>query len=479
MSRSHITRASFALAGAALAWPAQALAHGLVVRADLPIPEWLFGWAATVVLIISFVALAVLWPKPRLQEDTWTPLTGVVWRVIGSTAVQVLCGVLGALLLLAVIYSGLAGQQIPTANFAPNFVYVIFWVGLVPGSVIFGDVFHAFNPWRAIAQAFAWVAGRLSRGGLPEPLPYPKGLGNWPAAIGIFAFVWLELIADGGSIPRNVALAAIVYTVITFIGMALYGIEPWIARGEAYSVYFNLFSRISPLERRDGQIGRRRILSGLAAFEPMAGTVALLAVMIGSVTFDGFSSGGIWNATLVPALQGLWGVLSLGPAVTLQLTFASGLFICIFLVGGFYRLGILGAKSVGGGKTTHELAWTFVHSLVPIGVAYVMAHYVSLLVVQGQSMLYLISDPLGQGLDLFGTAAIPINYGIVGQATYWYMQVGVVVFGHVAGLMLAHDRALAIYDNPRLAVRSQYWMLAVMIGFTSLALWLLASANQS
>lgn len=472
-------RAGVALGGAALAWPAQSLAHGLVVRADLPIPEWLFGWAATVVLIISFVALAVLWPKPRLQEDSWRPLEGAFWRALGSTAVQIACGAVGALLLVAVIYTGLAGQQIPTANFAPNFVYVIFWVGLVPASVIFGDVFHAFNPWRAIGQAFAWVAGKVSRGALPEPLPYPAALGNWPAAAGILAFVWLELIADGGSVPRTVAIATIIYSVITFIGMALYGIQPWISRGEAYSVYFNLFSRISPFERRDGRIGLRKVLSGLAAFKPQPGTVALMAVMIGSVTFDGFSSGVIWNGTIVPALQDFWGIFGLGPARTLELTFATGMLMCIAAVAGFYRLGIIGAKSVGGDKTVLELSRTFVHTLVPIGVVYVMAHYVSLLVVQGQSMLYLISDPLGQGLNIFGTADTAINYGIVGQATYWYMQVAFVVLGHVAGLMLAHDRALAIYENPRLAVRSQYWMLAVMIGFTSLALWLLASANQS
>ncbi len=472
-------RPGLVAAGACLVWPAQSFAHGLVVRADLPIPEWLFGWAATVVLIISFVALAVLWPRPRLQEDTWRPLEGPLAGFLGSAVLQGICAAVGALLLLAVIYTGLAGQQIPTANFAPNFVYVVFWAGLVPASVIFGDVFHAFNPWRAFGQGFAGVAGALFRGPLPEPLPYPKRLGNWPAAVGILAFVWLELIADGGSVPRNVAIAAIVYSVITFVGMALYGIEPWISRAEAYSVYFNLFSRISPLERRDGRLGVRRVLSGLAEFEPRPGTVALVAVMIGSVTFDGFSSGALWNGTLVPALQDFWGILGLGPARTLEFTFASGLFLCLGLVAGFYRLGVIGAQSVGGGKTVEELSRTFVHSLVPIGVVYVMAHYVSLLVVQGQSMIYLISDPLGQGLNIFGTADIAINYGLVGQTAYWYLQVGFVVLGHVAALMLAHDRALAIYENPRLAVRSQYWMLAVMIGFTSLALWLLASANQS
>jgi hypothetical protein len=467
------------IAAGPLALPAQAAAHGLVVRADLPIPEWLFGWAATVVLIVSFVGLAALWPEPRLQEDSWRPLEGRLARALSSRALSAVCGAVGFLLLLVVVYTGLAGQQIATANFAPNFVYVVFWVGFVPASVIFGDVFRAFNPWRAIGRGFAWIAGRISRGPLPEPLPYPERLGNWPAALGIFAFVWLELVAEGGETPANVAIATIVYTVVTVIGMALYGTEAWIGRAEAYSVYFGLFSRISPLEKRDGVLGRRKVLSGLAALQPQAGTVALLMVMIGSVTFDGFSGGLAWNSGLVPPLQKLWGVLGLGPAQTLELTFATGLVGCILAIAGFYRLGIIGARSVGGGKTVTGLARSFAHTLVPIGVVYVMAHYVSLLIVQGQSMIYLISDPLGQGANIFGTAGVSIDYGLVGQEAYWYMQVGFVVLGHLAGLILAHDRALVLYDKPRLAVRSQYWMLAVMIGFTSLALWLLASANQS
>jgi hypothetical protein len=467
------------IAGCALALPAQSAAHGLVVRADLPIPEWLFGWAATVVLIVSFVGLAVLWPTPRLQDDSWRPLEGPVARLLSSGVLSRICGLIGVLMLMAVIYTGLAGQQIATANFSPNFVYVVFWVGLVPVSVIFGDVFRAFNPWRAIGLGFAWIAGKVSGGPLPEPLPYPERLGNWPAAIGILAFVWLELVAEGGETPANVAIAAIIYSVATLIGMALYGTEAWIGRAEAFSVYFNLFSRISPLEKRDGRLGRRRALSGLAALNPEAGTVALLMIMIGSVTFDGLSGGVLWNSGLVPQLQTFWGLLGLGPGPTLELTFATGLILCIIVVAGFYRLGILGAKSVGGDKTVAGLSRSFAHTLVPIAVVYVMAHYVSLLVVQGQSLIYLISDPLGQGSDFFGTADVSINYGLVGQELYWYLQVAFVVLGHVAGLILAHDRALVLYDKARLAVRSQYWMLAVMIGFTSLALWLLSSANQS
>jgi hypothetical protein len=145
------------------------------------------------------------------------------------------------------------------------------------------------------------------------------------------------------------------------------------------------------------------------------------------------------------------------------------------LIGGFYWVGINGMTRVGTGHTSKELAAKFAHTLIPIAFAYALAHYFSLLMYQGQALGYLISDPLGHGSDLFGTADASINYNIVTATSIWYVQVGALVAGHVAGLMLAHDRALAIYSKPREAVRSQYWMLIVMIGFTSLGLWLLSA----
>jgi hypothetical protein len=138
---------------------------------------------------------------------------------------------------------------------------------------------------------------------------------------------------------------------------------------------------------------------------------------------------------------------------------------------------VLGARSVGGGFSAGRLANEFVHSLVPIALAYVAAHYFTLLLFQGQAMAFLVSDPLGDGSDIFGTADSQIDYTLIGGEATWYFQVAFVVIGHVAALTLAHDRALALYDDAKQAVRSQYWMLAVMVGFTSLALWLLSQSN--
>jgi hypothetical protein len=451
-------------------------AGGLLSRADLPIPEWLFGWAAAMVLVISFVALAILWPEPKLERDNWRPLPGGVGRVIASRPVEIVCGAIGAALLGVVVYTGLQGTQSPAANFAPTFVFVIFWIGLVPVSVLFGDVFRAFNPWRAIGRAVGWTASRVARGGLPAPLTYPERLGHWPAALGIFVFAVLELVRSGGDQPNTVAVATLVYSALTFVAMALYGVEAWSTRGEAYSVYFNLFSRMSVFETRDRVLGLRPPLAGLAHFKAGAGTATLLAVMIGSVTFDGAGEAPIWTG-ISPDLTRWFGDLGLSPQPAFEAAFFLGLCAAILLVYAFYRLGVIGARSVGGGFSTETLSRAFVHSLVPIAFAYVMAHYFTYLLFRGQAIFFLASDPLGDGSDLFGTASRQIDYSLIGSTATWYWQVAFVVTGHAAGLTLAHDRALAMYDDAKLAVRSQYWMLAVMVGFTSLALWLLSQAN--
>ena len=451
-------------------------AGGLLGRADLPIPDWLFGWAAAMVLFVSFVALAVLWPEPKLERDRWRPLPRGAGRVIASRPVEIVCGLLGVAMLGVVVYTGFRGTQSPAANFAPTFVFVNWWVGLVPLSVLFGDVFRAFNPWRAIGRGLGWTASRVARGGLPAPLRYPERLGHWPAAAGVFAFVMLELVKSEGDKPETIAIAALIYSAITFVAMALYGVEAWCARGEAYSVYFNLFSRISPWETRNGELGLRPPLSGLAHLKAGAGTVALLAVMIGSVSFDGAGEAPIWTS-IAPDISRFFQDRGLSPEPAFELTFLLGLSAAVAIIAGFYWLGILGARSVGGGFSAQQLARAFVHSLVPIALVYVMAHYLTYLLFRGQAILFLASDPLGHGSDLFGTATKQIDYAVIGSKATWYWQVGFVVAGHVAGLTLAHDRALAMYSNARQAVRSQYWMLAVMVGFTSLALWLLSQAN--
>jgi hypothetical protein len=468
-ARRHVAVvAAGLLAGCAL-WPAAADAHGLVQRTNLPIPEWLFGWAAAVVLVVSFAALAVLWPKPRLEHAGWRPLPG--GRVLGSRAVEALCGVLGVALLVVVLVGGYVGKPTALDNIAPTFILIVFWVGAAFASAIFGDLFRAFNPWRAIGRATGVVLGR--RG---PRRAYPERLGRWPAAVGLLGFTWIELASGWGEDPSALTTAALAYTVYTLAAQAVFGVETWTRRGEAFSVYFNLFSRISPFERRHGVVGVRPPLAGLPRLDPVPGTVAVLMVMIGTVTFDGLSQGQLWKDLAVD-LSDAFASLGFGAEGAVKATSTIGLVAGVALIAGFYWLGTEGTASVGGNLDAPQLRRRLVHSLVPIALVYVAAHYLSFLLFEGQAIIYLASDPFGQGWDLFGTVDSPIDYGLLSQNGIWYLQVGFVVLGHVAALVLAHDRALVLYSEPRMAVRSQYWMLAVMVGFTSLALWLLAQAG--
>jgi len=441
------------LAGLVLV-PAAAAAHGVVQRPDLPIPEWLFGWAAGVVLLVSFLALAVLWPEPKLERARWRPLPGALGRTLGSRALEAVCAVAGVALLALVVVAGLAGTQSPLNNFAPTFIFIVFWVGMVFASALLGNVFAAFSPWRSL--------GRFGR----ERRPYPDWLGRWPAAVGLLAFTWIELVSGWSEEPRMLAFAVLGYTAATLAAQSVYGTEAWTRRGEAFAVYFGLFASISPFERREGVVGVRRPLAGLSRLDPAPGTVALLAVMIGTVTFDGLSQGRLWLDLTADMGEGVEKA-----AATL------GLLASVVLVGGFYALGVAGARSVGGDLSAERLRRGFVHSLVPIAMAYVAAHYLTFLVLEGQAIVYLVSDPLGEGWNLLGSAAAAIDYGVLSQNQAWYLQVGFVVAGHVSALVLAHDRALVLYPGSRHAVRSQYWMLGVMMGFTTLALWLLATAQ--
>jgi hypothetical protein len=457
--------------GLPLLLPAQASAHGLVGRADLPIPSWLFGWAAAVVLIASFAALALLWPRPRLQQVEERPLFRIAgWIDLG-------CGLVGVALFALVVYSGLAGTRDSMANLAPTFVYVIFWVGLVLASALLGDVFRAFNPWLAGARATGWVGRRLFGERLPKPRAYPERLGYWPAAVTILGFAWLELCYTDKANPRKLAILALAYAGVQLAAMAWFGARTWSARGDGFGVYFSLFARLSPLHRRNGVLHVRPPLSGAPRLPLAAGTVALLCVAIGSTTFDGFSNGPVW-ASILPHLESVFSDLSAGQKASLQWSSSVGLLACVLLVGLLYRLGIEGMQTVGRGHDARELAGRFVHTLIPIAFAYALAHYFSLFAYQGQAAGFLISDPLGNGSDLFGTASVRIDYNLISSTGIWYVQVGALVAGHVAGLVLAHDRAVALYRRATEATRSQYWMLVVMVGFTSLGLWLLSAVNQ-
>jgi hypothetical protein len=457
-------------------------AHALASRQDLPIPAWLFAWAASIVLIASFFALSAAWRKPQFEDQHARPLGERLSRALLSLPAQILCGAVGIFLLTFSIYAGLHGTVAPDRNFALTFLFVTCWLGFPFFSAILGDVFRPFNPWRAIGRA-AGGAFESIAGPRPAHLAYPQRLGRWPAAIGLLAFVWLEVVygASGGVAvglsPHPAAVAALVYSAYTLAMMALFGSEEWCERGEVFSVFFGMFGRLGAFGSRDGRLCRRRPFSAATTWATVPGSAAVVIASIASTSFDGAQEGA-FKAAIEKAFE--WFVdRGLGLTTALRLTDTIFMLLTFAGIGLVYLLGVRGMRTVPGAPPFEKLRTGFAHTLIPIALAYLVAHYFSLFFFQEQAQFtYILSDPLGTGhTDLFGTVNGTVDYKALSANAIWYVQVAALVIGHVIGLMLAHDRALVYWPDYRRATASQYWMLAVMVAFTCFGLYLLSVAN--
>lgn len=460
-----------AAAVAALVVPEVASAHGLGGVKDLPVPLWLFYYGGAVVLVVSFAALGALWRRPRLEGHlAGRPLPPPLQRVLLSRTVRVILGTVSFGLFLVVMAACFAGTADSRLNVAPTFVWVIFWLGVVPLVVLFGNVWRVISPWHAVADAVSWVTRRSGRTSPTEP--YPEWLGRWPAVVLLLLFTVFELAYTSPSDPATLGFAALIYSVITWFGMFVFGIDEWSRRGDAFSVYFEFLSRLAPFGVVYDQEGARAIvvrrpLAGLTEHDAVPGTLAFVALMLGSVTFDGVSRTVRWVTWRYDVIvSGRYGDQL---AILLNI---GGLVATVVAVACAYLLAIAIARIVS--RSARPLAGLFAFTLVPIALAYAVAHYFSLLINQGQFFVRMISDPLGRGWDLFGTAGYHLELSVLPVKTIWYVQVGALIAGHVLGLVLAHDRAVAVFGSPRMALRTQYAMLALMVLYTTLGLWLLS-----
>lgn len=428
-----------------------AAAHGIGGRADLPVPLGYFLIGAGIVLVLSFLALAVLWKTPRLQG-------GLVERSIGATVgrqVSTVVSALGVVILLVVVVAGLFGVQNGTRNIAPVMVWVVFWL-LVPfAGALLGNVYTDLNPWRRLSTLF--MAGGEERSDL---------LSRWgvfPASVAFFAFTWLELVWPDSSSPRTLAVAALVYTLYVLAMAAWVGPATGLQVGEAFTTYNRLLSAVAPFgRRRDGRIVWRGWLRALTVVPRWRGLTVFVVLMIGTVSYDGLSGTSWWRDLLGSASGEIW-------AETLGMLVISGL-IGVAYWGASWAAVVLAG---GSGRRAGTVAASFAHTLVPIALAYAVAHYFTLVLFEGQLLLATISDPFGQGWDLFGTAGRDIEYWLSVEAV-WYVQLVIILAGHVAGVVLAHDRALVEFSE-KTAVRSQYAMLVLMVLLTSLGLTILAA----
>lgn len=471
MSRFIRVSAAAALAGT----PAMAAAHAFGTRYDLPLPLPLWLAAAGLTVALSFVVFAVMLQKragalpPRLTLLRLPPPAVEAIRAVSVCVFFVL------------IAAGLFGTQDPFRNLAPAFVWIAWWIGFTYLSAVAGDLWALVSPWKTLSlwtEALARNIRPAGQFGLRRTLP--AGVGVWPAAVLLLVFAWLEIVWEGNSIPANIAWLALGYSLLTWAGMFAFGREAWLRSGEVFTVYFGLLARLAPSEVRVTNAAAcewnlRPPAAGLLDASPVSTSAAVFViVMLATVTFDGLRETPLWAGLLAqvshpgePITDSMWSASA-----------TAGLLLvpCIFV------LIVLGASGLMAWLTrtdarpgsTGELARLFVPTLLPIAFAYHVAHYLSYLLVAGQVVIALASDPFGRGWDLFGTAHYRIAVGIVGARFAWYTSVVVIVLGHVLAMYVAHRLALARFFDTRTARLSQYPLAALMVAYTMVSLWILA-----
>ena len=461
---------SAVLAVLALDAPA-ALAHGVQGRAETPVPLGVFFLTAAVVVVVSFVALGLAWSTPRWPTVAWRPAPAWLDRLVLSRVLIWSLRLLALAALVLIVAAAAVGSTLFNQNIAPLSVFVVWWVGLVPLTLVFGNVWREINPWAVLARLLRAPAdtGR-----------YPRSAGLWPAAVVIAVWSWCELVYPTGASPRLLATLIVGYSVLTIAAMWRYGVDPWLDNGDAFAVFTRLLATISPVEVRIVE-GRRRLgfrppVLGSTQIPTAPGLVAFVSVLIGAVTFDGLSGTGVWAGRDVAATERL---IQLGfPGFPAGITVATiGLLLMIALAAVLFEAAARGAERSGGwarSAGTARTAQLFAHSLIPIAVGYHIAHYFTLFVFQSQDLVRLASDPFGRGSDLFGTAASRIDFTVVSPNVIWTVQLAAIVGAHVIGLVLAHHRALELAPGSRHAVRSQYPMLALMVLLTVSGLWFLS-----
>lgn len=421
------------------------LAHGVGTRTDLPVPTWLAASGAGLAVLISFAALTLLWRKPLLGGATagW-PIPRPVATVLDSTALRGGLRVVATLLSAAVCLIGFLGPHNVQRNLAPWAFYVTFWVGIVPASLVLGPVWRILNPLRLVHAALARLLRLDPRSGV---FALPDRLGYWPAAASLAAFAYLELVLPGRSQPDVVAWFMLCYAAVHSTAAVLFG-QRWFDRGDGFEVYSTLLGSLAPLGRRqDGRLVLRSPLDGLKTIHPAPGLVAVVVTLVGSTAYDGLSRTSFWN-TVIPS----------GPSAA-----TAGLICSILLIATVYLMGTWQVAIPG--QRDAPTPTTFAYTIVPIAAGYVIAHYFSLLVFDGQQTLILASDPLNRGTDLFGTAHHIVNYTLVGTTAIALVQILAIVIGHLLATISAHDQAVQMFAAD-IATRTQYPLLAIMVALT-------------
>jgi len=451
--------------------PAAAWAHAFADRYDLPVPLGYFVVGAAAAVALSFVVAAVFMrgaPRGRPAKDFTVPLGPVLQPL------HAVCRVISVVLLCMVVVAGLFGNRSPEMNFAPVLVWIVWWVGLPLVVASVGNIWPALDPWRT---GFEWTdkaARRLgSANGVSLNLAYPAWLGAWPAVFLLLLFVWIEVIYPQAAAPSHVAWMALAWSAITLTGMVCFGGDTWRRNADVFTIYFSMLGRFAPIDTGpDGRSikvrapGSALITSGAESF----GMVGFVIAMLATVLFDGLlgtQAIAIIHRTLTVSLPGF--VDERG-----YLLGTVGL-ICVWLLFlGAYLLSCLVTARLVRDRPVAAVARMFALTLVPIAIAYNVAHYFSYLLVQGQLIIPLLSDPLGRNWNLFGTAMYYPDIGLLDARFTWYLAISSIVTGHVISIWLAHRLALREFRTPRDAAIASVPLTVLMMTYTAISLMVMA-----
>jgi hypothetical protein len=419
----------------------------------LPIPLSFAVTGAALALVISFVVLGFAWSRPRFDgAESGRPLPRGVTRVLEAPVTGV---ALRLVVLALALYVVLAAARGADSLQNPTFgvVYVLLWVGIVPVSVLLGPVWGRVNPLRTVHQVLTFVL-RTNPDASGHRLP--AGLGHWPAAAALLAFVWLELASPDPASLGAVRLWFALYASVLLVGASIYG-RAVFASADPFETYSSVVGRLSPWGRRaDGRLVVRNPLENLDSLPPAPGLAATMAVLLGSTAYDSVQSTTTW----IRSVQ--------GSEVSPVLLQTLGLCACIVFVYATFGLATVLSGMVGrsSGLRWRSLPDLYAHSLVPIVVGYVLAHYLTFLVIVGQQTLVRLSDPLSRGWNVLGTSDLGVSNALLTHPTaIATFQVVAVVTGHVLGVISAHDRAVRMLPTSA-AVRGQLPLLVVMIVYT-------------
>jgi hypothetical protein len=439
------------------------LAHGLGGSTDLPVPFEYAVIGAAWALTFTFALVAFAWRKPRF--DPAKPGRALpVWltRAVDAPVTRWGAAVLSLLFTAWVLIAGLLGPQ-DARNPLPGVFYVLLWVGLVAVSLAIGPVWRIVSPMRTLYRVV--VPRRFG-----PRRDYPPRWGYFPAAFGLFAFVWLELASpDPGSLAA-VKRWLLCYFVVMAAGASVWGAR-WFARADPFEVYSVAVSRLSPFwrNRETGRIVIGNPFDHLPSLPVRPGVVAVLAVLLGSTAFDSFSSRPGWR-NFVDGLARHAPLVSSQVAATVVRT--AGLLVFVVVVGVTFSLA---ARATGGvdADQRRALPGQMAHSLIPIVVGYIFAHYLSFLVERGQQTIILLADPLGRGWNLLGLGRAEVSYILSSHPSVLAtIKVACVVAGHIAAVIAAHDRALRLLPQGH-QITGQLAMMLTMVGYTFTGLYLL------